>query len=291
MRGGDVNTDDRNLLEYRVPLSLGLTTAESNLNRVRKARSQALPAFLKVDDEFDALLSGAETQTRMGLVLNPLGAPLAGEVLAQAPESERALLLAAQVRAQQERFDEALSYLERAAVLAPNSARTALMLGEFRLARGDGAGALAAFEHCLSLDPSSHRAMAALVGLSVRSRNLARAIQLQEAVVALEAPSLPDDLARLGSLYLSTGRTEQGQAALTRSLSIDPLAYHVHRTMAEFALREKDLPAAEKHLRVMTRYYPMDRAETYRQLAEVQRARGDEDGAARTLAKETRLFP
>jgi hypothetical protein len=82
---GDLNTDDRTVLEYRAPFSISQRTEVLNLAVVRSLRQEALPSFVEVDARVAALLAGAETQIQTGMLGQPLGASFVPELSARHP--------------------------------------------------------------------------------------------------------------------------------------------------------------------------------------------------------------
>jgi spermidine synthase len=288
---GELNTDDRTVLEYRAPLNMAKETSEVNHLQIRRVRKEVLPAFVALEDKKGAVLAGAETQIRARMLDQPVGASLVPVALRNAPESERTLLLRASVALAKKRGLTALSYLQRAEKLAPRSGEVAFRLGKLYLDQRQYQPARRALEKGLELSPQHPEALKALVWLEARTGRVERALELQQRLIAAEPPQLYEDWARLGKLYLAAGRNEKGLEAFKRSLELEPLGYLAHRNLADYFVRSGETQKAIEEHRFLIRYYPARDPSLYLRLSGLYRRTGNEGEAQKTLRKAKRLFP
>jgi cellulose synthase operon protein C len=169
-------------------------------------------------------------------------------------------------------WDDALAALDQEAALLTAEERAALIAyrGDVLLARGDGAGARAAFEQLLAARPNDARARLALCDLAVigeASAQGSRAEQLLQALEQAAAVTDPVLAAELGleeaRLHEALGREEQARSRYRKLLDEDPgrpgaalglwrsaLRARAHEEAAELEARLADLvPAAAAPLR------------------------------------------
>jgi spermidine synthase len=287
----DVNTDDRNVLEYRAPFSVTKKTDELNHALVRRLRQEALPAFVELDDPGRALLAGAETQLRMGMLDHPLGAGLVPDALRQDPDSPRTLMIRALVNVGNDRFVPALDHLQRAEKAAPDNPQVSFYLGRLYIRQGQDELARQALERCLRLSPRDGEALGSLRDLEARARRWERAIELQQRLIAAQPPQLYAEWARLGELYLSIGETGAAVEALRASLELEPLGYVAHRHAAKLLAHAGEVQKAIGEYRFLIQYYPTFDAELYLELAGLYQKIGNPSAARQTLEKARRIFP
>ena len=288
---GDLNTDDRTVLEYRMPYNLTRQTSKVNHREIGRRRQEAIPSFLNLSDPKAGALAGAETQIRAGMLNFPMGASLAPEALNDTPESERTLLLQANLALEQRRYLPAIYYLKRARKQAPRSAEVSFLLGKAYLEQGQHQPARRALEQCLKLSPQNLEALRALAGLEVQAGRLERALELQKRIIAANPLHLYGEWARLGDLYLAVGQTAKGFEASRRSLKLEPLGYLAHRNLARHFVESGQTRKAIEEHRFLIQYYPTLDAQLYLKLHELYLKLGDETAARQTLSKAKRIFP
>lgn len=294
-RMGDLNTDDRTVLEYRTPYYLSQTTEVLNHSIVRSLRRSSLPDSVDLTDSQTAVLAGAETQVRNGMLNHALGAPLLPEAI-QTPESERTLLLRASLAFQQGRVLDAWDSLKRAQLLAPNNPRVLYNLAQFHLSQGKDAEARGLLERFLDLsledvDRLRLGALRALVELELRSRRVLRAIEIQERVIEANPESLYAEWARLGELLLLSGRTVEALQAFKESLELEPLGFSAHRNLAELLMGANQREQALVEYRFLVKNYPDRDPVIYLRMAEAYEGIGRAGAAKQALGKARRIFP
>jgi len=288
---GDLNTDDRTVLEYRAPFNIARDTSNVNHSEIGTRRQKALPAFLELPDRKAAELAGAETQVRAGLLNRPLGAPLVQEALNDAPESARTLMLRAKVDFKGKRYIPAIYFLQRAEKQAPDNAEVAFLLGNAYWDQGQGQTARNALEKCLKLDPRHLEGLKALTRLELRAGRLKLGLALQKRVIEANPPQLYDEWANLGKIYMAAGRTKEAIEAFQRSLKLEPLGYLARRNMAEYFAGSGNTQNAIQEYRFLIQYYPSEDANLYLKLYDLYLEMGNKEAAQKILGKAKRIFP
>jgi len=288
---GDINTDDRTVLEYRAPFNMAKSTSEVNYSEIRRRREEALPSFVEMPDKKAAVLAGAETQVQAGMLTHALGAPLVQEARAFAPESQRTLMLRANVNLAQNRTLQAILFLQRARELAPNNAEIAFQLGKAYGDQGQGQAAREAIEGCLKLDPEHIEGLRALFRLELSAGRQESARELQTRIVAAKPRNLYDEWANLGKISMAVGKTKEALEALQHSLKLEPLGYLAHRNMAEYFADSGITQKAIQEYTFLIRHYPSEDANLYLALYDLYLKVGNEDAAQKTLRKAKRIFP
>jgi spermidine synthase len=288
---GDINTDDRTVLEYSVPLNIAKQTIKVNYSEIGKRRQEALPSFLELPDGKAAALAGAETQVQAGLLNRPLGAPLVKEALTDAPESVRTLMLRASVDLTKKRYTQAIFYLQRAEKRAANNAEVAFRLGKLYWDQGQGQTARKALEKCLRLDPLHLEGLKALTSLELRAGRQKLGLALQKRVIAAKPRQLYVEWSTLGKIYMAAGQTKEALESFQRSLKLEPLGYLAHRNMAGYFARTGDAQKAIQEYRFLIQYYPAENPDLYLRLSDLYVKIGDEGEARRILGKAKRIFP
>lgn len=288
---GDINTDDRTVLEYRAPFSIAKSTSEVNYSEIRKRRKAAIPSFLETSDKKTVALAGAETQVQEGLLNHALGAPLVQEALTDAPESERILMLQATVDLAKNRTLQAIYRLQRARELAPNNAEIAFRLGKAYRNQGQGQAAREALEGCLKLDPEHVEALRALFRVELSVGRPEHALAIQKRIVAAEPENLYDEVANLGKISMTLGKTKEAIDALQRSLDLEPLGYLAHRNMAEYFVGSGKPQEAIPEYKFLIQHYPSEDANLYLSLHDLYLKVGNARAAEKLLGKAKRIFP
>jgi tetratricopeptide (TPR) repeat protein len=288
---GDINTDDRTVLEYRAPLNIAKKTIYVNYSEIGKRRREALPSFLELPDKKAAALAGAETQVQAGLLNRPLGAPLVKEALTDAPESVRTLMLLASVDLTKQRYVRAIFHLQQAEKRAPNNAEVAFRLGKVYWDQGQDQKARRALEKCLKLDPLHLEGLKALARLELKAGLLKSGLALQKRVIEAKPRQLYVEWAKLGKIYMDAGHTKEALEAFQRSLRLEPMGYLARRNMAEYFARSGDTQKAIQEYRFLIQYYPSESPGLYAKLSDLFLKMGNEGAARIILIKAKRVFP
>lgn len=149
-------------------------------------------------------------------------APLLEAALSIDPQHGRSLLLLAEIRQLQERYDEALDLAQQLLALEPGNVRALAIQHRVYVKTGDKENAQAAFERLAEADPESVAATFAEEG-----KRLFEAGQIRQAIEVLEqALSLdPDNVFanyQLGVAYVGEGRGDEARQLLSHFLDLAP---------------------------------------------------------------------
>jgi tetratricopeptide (TPR) repeat protein len=210
--------------------------------------------------EADADKRGAERAYRAALDSDPLSFDAAARLLDLLAASGRAV--------------EARSVIERAAALAPDSARHLALLGQLRLQVRDAAGAEAALRRALVLAPEGAALRATLARALLMQQKPAEAIE-----VARPLPASPERDVLLGSSYSAQADWIQAarhlRAALDTTAGTPDVKLLNALGWAEFQLHRRDEAA-----RLWARSLALDGRQP-----EIHRLLKDVQGAARGSAR------
>jgi Flp pilus assembly protein TadD/peroxiredoxin len=174
----------------------------------------------------------------------------------------------------------ATAVFQRAAQASP-SASTLYRLGTLLARSGDAAGARAAYERALGLQPDLAEASNDLGALLARESDIEGAIvRFREALIA--APEYPDALNNLGYALLLTGHEAEARTLYEKALALQPDFPEALNNLGMLLGRAGDLDRAERYFRdALTRR--ADYGEAANNLALVLVARGDAAAAVRLL--------
>ncbi|EHK53100.1 tetratricopeptide repeat protein [Allomesorhizobium alhagi] len=131
------------------------------------------------------------------------------QVLAQTAEELYREGTAARI---EQRFEDAVSLLERAKTLDPDNADVLVQLGFARLALANNVAARQAFEQALEIAPSYEDARFGLAQIAFRSGDLAEASRLAETVLAAQ-PNNSEAMQLLASIAAAEKAKQAGPAA------------------------------------------------------------------------------
>jgi tetratricopeptide (TPR) repeat protein len=288
---GDLNTDDRNLLEYRAGSSITKSTVQLNFGVVQGLRRNPLPSFMDIGDRSAAVQAAIQTQLDAGLMNSTTGFPLVPELLKLPEDNARTLLLRASVELQQDRPAAALAELQRAQQLDGRDATVACKLASVQLAFGEQPSARAALENCLALSPQNAPAIRAMVEMEQQAGRLESAIAFQQRLLATGPRRPYVEWAQMGNLYLSAGQMQPAAEAFKRSLEIEPLGYLAHRSIAELLIRNGQLAKAIGEYRFLIQYHPNEDPLLYLTLSGLYQKTGQTAAVRETMQNAKRIFP
>lgn len=152
---------------------------------------------------------------------------LIDEILAQAPRDAQIQLLKGQLLLDEDRRDEALETIKAAVAAEPTSAAAQFTLGRVYAARGDFAGAEAAFREVLKLNPSASAAQVELSRLQLSTGTITAALRSAEEAVKNQPRRLDARLALIRSL-LAAKELTRAQQEIEALLTTRPEVAAVH---------------------------------------------------------------
>jgi predicted Zn-dependent protease len=181
----------------------------------------------------------------------------------------------------------ARTLLERAHALAPTSAAIEMRLGAVYDAQGDGARAEALYKAAAEHRPDLGMPLSLLALHAMNAGEAATAERLFRASLV----KTPDDLSTQEALIqavLSQDRLVDAETACARLLKSHPERTACHIFLGIIRAKRGDLPGAKASLQSAIAADASD-AEAYYQLARVETAQGERDGAIQSLKRAITL--
>jgi tetratricopeptide (TPR) repeat protein len=127
---------------------------------------------------------------------------------------------------------------------APESAVVLTLSGMLQARRNNGPAAKKLYEQALALDPKSIEALAGLVSLDVRARQVDAAVSRVDAFVARD-PDRPELLALAAQVYILAGQTGRTEQALKHAVAVDPRFLQGYELLAKYYLQQHRLDEAK----------------------------------------------
>jgi putative PEP-CTERM system TPR-repeat lipoprotein len=174
-----------------------------------------------------------------------------------APDNYDALATLARVQFARGAYAQSAVTLRQLASALPRSAPAQILLGDALAANKDNAGARAAYERAVQLDPSSLGARRSLIGFSVSAGNPDRAVSAARDYASAH-PGPEADIFVAGSLSL-VKRNAEAKALLVKSLAAKP-DNRVVIALSQLTRAGGDNKAAEDLLTGWVKTHPKDGA-------------------------------
>jgi spermidine synthase len=287
--GGQLNTDDRTLLEYHSPRSLlagDLIDADQDL--IARFRTSPLPANLEARERSEALEAGAST----ALDLND-GANARNflEALKSQPESARQDLARGRLALLEGSLPAAEHSLEAALRLDPDSLEAMHWLAIAEQRNGDDSSAGSRVAEILQRNPHFLPALDDEMYFAVARRDFRTALSAQLTRLAVIPDPPAYEYCRLGGIWIALSDVTDAESTLLKGLQKDPYSYACHLELGELYQRTGQLPRARENFEWVVRFFPAAEATVFRSLAEVDVVLGDRKSAHSVLSKGYRLFP
>jgi Tfp pilus assembly protein PilF len=179
--------------------------------------------------------------------------------------------------------------LEAAIARAGGSAAQWYELGGAKLRLGDAAGAAAAYERCLTLEPPRAPVYNNLGAALLQSGRINAAIEALEAALALESRHLRA-LVNLGKALREAGRLPEAEARLREALALEPGYPPALVNLGDVLAGAGDLAAAQDALEQAVRLAPA-LVEAHMSLGLVRLQRGASGAALDALRSAVALGP
>jgi len=286
--GGNRNTDDRTLLEYRAPRAMIGETRTGELEAmVKRFQKGLLPVELLPSEARAALEATAESSLDLSLDRS------ADYVHALDAETPTAALeiVRGRLALRENRIAEAVAHLEHAMVLEPESVEAMYWLASARHNTPNDSEEGALLSRILQRDPKNLLALAARVTFARDRRDWPTGAQAQvEHIAAMKDPPA-SEFCTLGDLWVRAGNLTSAEEALRAGLERDPYSFLCHRELGEVDRLKGRFAAAREQLELVVRLYPEVDPGTYVSLALVYRAQGHPELVRDILDKGKRIFP
>lgn len=286
--GGNHNTDDRTLLEYRAPRAMIGENRVGELEAaVRRFQSGLLPVELRNSETRAALEAAAETSLALGI---DRSADYVHALDAETPTASLEIVRG-RLALRENRIADAIAHFNRAMMLEPESAAGMYWYALAKHATPGDSEGNAILARILQRDPKNLLALAARVEFARERRDWrVGALAQVEHIAAMKDPP-PSEFCRLGDLWARAGELTPAENAFRKGLELEPYSYMCHRELGEIDRAKGNLVPAREHLEFVVHFYPEADARTYLSLALVYRAQGHPDQAREILRKGQRIFP
>jgi tetratricopeptide (TPR) repeat protein len=173
----------------------------------------------------------------------PEAVTLASKAAAANPSSLDARLTLARAQVQQHNYAQAQSGLEQLAKAEPKAAAPPAQLGSLLLQTGDVAGARAAFNRAIALDPFQMEALAGLTTLDFKAQRSAEALARLNGLLD-RAPNNAGLLLIAAGAYSSAHDLARAETLLVRAVDADPGLLAAYAMLGRVYLAQHRLDAA-----------------------------------------------
>jgi len=287
--GGEVNTDDRTLLEYHAPRAmLNLDLAARNNRVVVGFREGLLPSNLDPSETSRALKAGVETYLEMG---DRFAVAAYLKVLEQEPPTADLEIVRGRVQLAANHLDEATTHFETAVRLNPDSLAALHWLAVIAHIKKDDVSAERDLERIFQRDPKFPPALADRVQFAADRQDwYAAAVAQSEFLPATQNP-LALEYCRLGEFWLRAQHVGEAEKAFLTGSVQDPYSYCCNRSLGDLYRQAGYMDRARRYLDVVVQFFPDADPGTFSSLASVDRALGDRRAAEQALRKGRRIFP
>jgi len=286
--GGDRNTDDRTLLEYRAPKGTVGEDRKSELEAlIKNYQRELLPDELLPTEKPLALQAAAESSLDLDL---DVSAAYVGALDSEnsTPSLE---IIRGRLALKQNRSVDAINHFNRALELEPENAKATYWLAIAKHFNPTDTEADLLLDRVLQRDPQNALALASRVAFARDRKDWIVAARAQERLTDAMSDPQAAEFCRLGDLRFRAGNLNTAENALKIGLERDPYSYLCNRELGEIERVKGRLEEASTHLQLVVRMYPEMDPGTYASLALVYEAQKRLDSARTILEKGLRIFP
>lgn len=228
-----------------MPTILLAGAVELNLGTLQQAEQHLRKYLEKNPDNAYARKLLAQAQLKGAQPVDAVAtlAPL----LKNGAQDPHLLALAGESSMQTRDFKKASEYFAQASVLEPKMAALHTSLGLSKFGQGDQEAAVSELERATALDPNSERAGVALVRTELTLKHYDKALAAAQALVAAH----PDDplLRNLeGGVYMSKGDRAAARASFGKATALKPTFFPPVMNLAQMDMEDKQPEAAKKRL-------------------------------------------
>ena len=168
-------------------------------------------------------------------------------ILAAKPDYAEAWANRALITLRTQKFEEAIAAAERAVAIKPHLAQVWQLLASLRMQhRHDLAGAIAALQKSLSIEPDDVARLADLGEFLRRAKRLDEALQVLQRAVSLDANSYAAWV-NYGTALQEAERLDEAKAAYEKALAINPRSAEVANNLGAMAKDREDWEEALRY--------------------------------------------
>jgi tetratricopeptide (TPR) repeat protein len=239
------------------PLSPAAFMVLGAIHDARHELTDAVDAYKEALRLNPRLIAASVELSRLNLIAGDRQAALryAEQAKASQPRNGAArIALARTLLAQNDltRADTEIAELRRG---LPNSADVDVLQGSLDLARHNYTAARRSFDHALTLSPHLLDAISGLVSLDLQEKQFDAAIARIESELTTQ-PDRAELLAIAGQVYESAGQAAKAEAALRKTVTIDPSFTTGYALLAGFYLKQHQLLEARAEFETLVKRDP-----------------------------------
>ena len=228
-----------------------------SIHSVRRELPDAINAYTEVLKLNPRVLGAQLELSRLNQLSGNREAALryAEEASQSAPTSAQARLALVQSLLGRGELDRAETVLKPLLTEAPNVATVHVLDGGVQAARNNDARARASFIRALELDPGNIPATTGLVGLDLKLKQLASAVNRVDAELAKQ-PDRAELLALAARVYDQAGRQDKAELVLRHAIATDPRFLDAYSMLAQLYIRQRRLDEARTEFEAMAKRDP-----------------------------------
>ena len=286
---GQINTDDRTLLEYSAPRSLLiLGLDDENLRELYQKQNNPLPDGFSGDLRDEVAAESAATALNAQNIndadrfVGALGERSTG------PDDE---IARGRDAIAHKDYDSAARDFDAALAANPGSPDAAWGLAETNRLTTKLDLAHQQFLRILERDPANLRALGSLEQLYSDTGHPAEAAAIERRLIAANPRASADDYAELGEMLKRAGKLDDAVVAMQDCLARDPYNFQTNLNLGQIYDVQKRYLDARRRLEFVERFFPDVDSQTYSLLYEVDTALGDSKAAADAVRFGLSLFP
>ena len=185
-------------------------------------------------------------------------------------------------------LDQAIAEFEKIVSLQPKDVEDRMVLGQLYTVKHDPKKAEDQFKTAQSIEPDSEEVVLNLARLYAESGDIARSIQVIEAVPVNERS--PKMEVALGAAYDQLKKPKDAIAAYQRAADLDPGDAHTLDALGQALLADNQLDEALKQFKLLAESDP-ENTEALVHIAEIQRRQGHYEDALATIRKARKQDP
>jgi putative PEP-CTERM system TPR-repeat lipoprotein len=222
------------------------------------AKRDFAAAIIQLKNAVQKAPDNAEARYLLGVALEESDEPVAAEIeyrkaIPAGYAAEVAYPALVRVMIEQGQFEKAITEASREQGRSPAAAELSALSGTAQLGLGKIPQAQAAFSAALAREPANETAMLGRARIAAIERDLPRAEQVVDEVLA-KNPSSRQALLLKGDLLVAAQRNKEAVEAYAKAIDLRPRAIRPYLSLVPLLVRQKDLPAAKARMETLKKF-------------------------------------